>query len=1179
MEHSHSIVSRSWFGLVKLAVATGIAYFLVGRLGLALRAEPGVAVFWPASGIAIGALIALGPGARLPVAAGVTVATAACNLMIGRHPWLAIALGLLNALQPLITMWLLERWFGGTFKLEDVQRVLGFFAATAIGSASTALAAAVAISLVEPTTFPVHVWRLWFAASSLGIVTVAPLLVGLGDVIREGLPRRELIEGCAGLVMVTAFSALLLSLPDGPWATALPESLVVPFLLWIAMRCRPVFAAAAALAVGLIVIGSTTLNIGYFDPGKPLADRILSAQSFVLAEAVVVVLLAAVFAERRSHLTALENSNHRLQLALDCAELGTWSIHLKSGRFENDVRDRRIHGYGPGAPPKTLAEMRCQIHPHDLAKLDAAFLGLGRGGGHCRAEYRLRPSDDERDSRTRWVAIEGAVLRQADGRPTQLLGVTRDISEPKHTERKLRESEQASRELLGALPAAIYVTDAAGRITYCNEAAVNLWGATPKLGEDKWSSFSRFYHANGTRMALEECPTEIALTQGRGVQGSEAILERTDGSRLPIIPYPKPLRDQHGTIVGVVNMTVDISERKKAELALTERNAQLALAGRAALVGSYAYDVGANRMQVSEGYAAIHGLPEGITETTRSEWRTRVHPEDVERVVRLRSRALRDGRSEQTLEYRIVSPHFGVRWIESRSFISYNSGGAAQRVIGVNIDVTQRKNTEALLNESKARLADALAAGQVMAFEWDAVTGLTRRSDNAPLILGGTQSATETSRSNDFLKRVHADDRKRFKAHIRQLSPCNSSYVLTFRFVRPDGETVWLEETAKGEFDATGRLLRLQGLTRDITERKKAELALAERTLQLALAERAALVGSVAFEVGPDIMQISAGYAALHGLAEGTTVIQRSSWLALLHPEDARRFDEIRRRNFQNRLREYVIDYRIVRSGGEVRWIEARSFASYHGDGQPYRVVGVNIDITDRKRAEELQRTLNAELDHRVKNVLATVSAVAAHTLDASSSMHHFVASLDGRIRSMARTHELLSEGRWQGISLLGLVRRELAPYAAGTNTYVNGPNVILKAEAGQALAMVLHELVTNAAKHGALSMKNGSVAIRWERRLNGHRRSHLVFEWAEIGGPFVAAPKSSGFGTSTIRDLIPYEFGGAVDLAFAPEGVKCRLELPDNWLTEAQATACTRQPSHVPHAVSDKRDVRRLAR
>ena len=1179
MEHSRSVVSRSWFDLVKLAVATGIAYFLVGRLGLALRAESAVAVFWPASGIAVGTLIALGPGARLPLAAGVTLATAACNLMIDRNPWLAVALGLLNAAQPLITVSLLERWFGRTFKLEDVQRVLGFFAATAIASAITALAATTVISLVEPTTVPVHVWRLWFAACALGVVTVAPLLVGLSDVLREGLRRRELIEGCAGFIMVTALSALLISLPDGPWATALPESLVFPFLLWIAMRCRPVFAAAAALAVGLVVIGSTTLNVGYFDPGKPLADRILSAQSFVLAEAVVVVLLAAVFAERRNHLTALENSNHRLQLALDCAELGTWSIHLKSGHFENDVRDRRIHGHGPGAPPKSLAEMRSQIHPDDLPKLDATFVGLGCGGTHGRTEYRLRPPADERDERTRWVAIEGTILRQADGRPAQLLGVTRDITEQKHAETRLRESEQASRELLGALPAAIYVTDAAGRITYCNEAAVNLWGATPKLGEDKWSSFSRFYHANGTPMALEECPTEIALTQGRAAQGWEAILERTDGSRVPIIPYPKPLLDQHGTIVGVVNMTVDIGERKKAELALTERNAQLALAGRVALVGSYAYDIGADRMQVSEGYAAIHGLPDGTTETTRSDWRTRVHPDDVERVGRVRRRALRDRRCEHTLEYRIVSPHFGVRWIESRSFILYNSSGAAQRVIGVNIDVTQRKNTEALLNESKARLADALAAGQVMAFEWDAATGLTKRSDNAPLILGGRQSATETSRRNDFLRRVHPDDCERFKAHIRQLSPCHSSYVLTFRFVRPDGETVWLEETAKGEFDAAGRLLRLQGLTRDITERKEAELALAERTLQLALAERAALVGSVAFEVGPDIMQISAGYAALHGLAEGTTVIPRSSWLALVHPEDARSFDEIRRRNFLNRMREYVIDYRIIRPGGEVRWIEARSFASYHADGRPYRVVGVNIDITDRKRAEELQRTLNAELDHRVKNVLATVSAVAAHTLDASSSMHHFVASLDGRIRSMARTHELLSEGRWQGISLLGLVRRELAPYAAGTNTYVSGPDVTLKAEAGQAMAMVLHELVTNAAKHGALSIKNGSVAIRWEQRLNGYRRSHLVFEWAEIGGPSVAAPKSPGFGMSTIRDLIPYEFGGAVDLAFAPEGVKCRLELPDNWLSEAQAMMHTFQSSHMSHASSDTREARRVVR
>ena len=133
-------------------------------------------------------------------------------------------------------------------------------------------------------------------------------------------------------------------------------------------------------------------------------------------------------------------------------------------------------------------------------------------------------------------------------------------------------------------------------------------------------------------------------------------------------------------------------------------------------------------------------------------------------------------------------------------------------------------------------------------------------------------------------------------------------------------------------------------------------------------------------------------------------------------------------------------------------------------------MVGVNIDITERKRAEEHQRVLVAELDHRVKNVLATVSAVAAQTLDASSSMDHFVAALDGRIRSMAATHELLSSRQWEGIPLAELLRREFAPYTRGNNTEIDGPEVMLSAEAGQAMAMVLHELVTNAAKHGALS-------------------------------------------------------------------------------------------------------------
>jgi len=212
-------------------------------------------------------------------------------------------------------------------------------------------------------------------------------------------------------------------------------------------------------------------------------------------------------------------------------------------------------------------------------------------------------------------------------------------------------------------------------------------------------------------------------------------------------------------------------------------------------------------------------------------------------------------------------------------------------------------------------------------------------------------------------------------------------------------------------------------------------------------------------------------------------------------------------------------------------------------------VIGISIDVTERKRAEDHQRMLIAELDHRVKNVLATVSAVAAHTMEASSSMDHFVAALDGRIRSMASTHELLSNRRWEGVPLAELLRRELAPYASKSNSDLQGPEVLLSAEAGQTVAFVLHELATNAAKHGALSRREGRVSVGWYRSSNGHAPSRLAIEWRETGGPPVQAPRKSGYGTSVITELVPYELGGTADLAYPLEGVQCRLDIPAKWL------------------------------
>jgi two-component sensor histidine kinase/integral membrane sensor domain MASE1 len=207
------------------------------------------------------------------------------------------------------------------------------------------------------------------------------------------------------------------------------------------------------------------------------------------------------------------------------------------------------------------------------------------------------------------------------------------------------------------------------------------------------------------------------------------------------------------------------------------------------------------------------------------------------------------------------------------------------------------------------------------------------------------------------------------------------------------------------------------------------------------------------------------------------------------------------------------------------------------------------------KRGERHQRMLVAELNHRVKNVLATVAAVASRTQGASTSVADFAATLAGRIRSMAATHELLSRREWSGISVRELVQRDLAPYTAEDNTDLDGPDWMLRPAAGQALSMTLHELATNATKHGALSVDGGRVSVRWNRLQNGNADACFCLEWQESGGPAVQSRRESGYGTEVIRNLVPHKLGGTIDLAFPPEGLRCVINIP---LTEANPAVGT---------------------
>jgi PAS domain S-box-containing protein len=213
-------------------------------------------------------------------------------------------------------------------------------------------------------------------------------------------------------------------------------------------------------------------------------------------------------------------------------------------------------------------------------------------------------------------------------------------------------------------------------------------------------------------------------------------------------------------------------------------------------------------------------------------------------------------------------------------------------------------------------------------------------------------------------------------------------------------------------------------------------------------------------------------------------------------------------------------------------------------------------DITERKRAEEQQTTLVAELNHRVKNILAIVQSVAAQTMRASGSLENFTETFAGRLKALAIAHDILTETRWIGIGLSELLAAVLAPYRSpeGTRVSISGPAVLLPARTVVPLSMVLHELTTNAAKYGALSTRSGKIEITW--RLSGGSDQSVELVWQERAGPKVKAGVPTGFGTKLIDHVIRHDLDGSTKVEFEPAGVRWEIAFPVAGFASASAAA-----------------------
>jgi len=308
--------TRRWAGSIGLAAAVSLTYFLAALLsyGLALTSE-GLAVFWPASGISSGLLIALGPRTRWPVVSGVIVAVVADHLIMGDPIRVGIAFALSDAAETLVIAGLIERYFGAEFSLDRLRHVLGMLAAAVIGTCVSGVGGVIASVLLQPPTVPIlTIWHHWVTSNTIGFIAVAPLLIGLAAASRQWPRSREFVEGLAVLAMLAGMTAVIISLSQERWETVVPIAWLSPMLLWLAARCRPVFAAAGAFIVSVTIVCTTVFSIGHFgDPSLSIDDRILGAQASILVVALSAYILAALFAERRDSEARLTSSNMMLE--------------------------------------------------------------------------------------------------------------------------------------------------------------------------------------------------------------------------------------------------------------------------------------------------------------------------------------------------------------------------------------------------------------------------------------------------------------------------------------------------------------------------------------------------------------------------------------------------------------------------------------------------------------------------------------------------------------------------------------------------------------------------------------------------------------------------------------------------------------------------------------------------
>ena len=448
----------------------------------------------------------------------------------------------------------------------------------------------------------------------------------------------------------------------------------------------------------------------------------------------------------------------------------------------------------------------------------------------------------------------------------------------------------------------------------------------------------------------------------------------------------------------------------------------------------------------------------------------------------------------------------------------------------------QRSNAETALHASDAWLRQALDIGHMGTWTWHPASGELIWSDAIYRMLGYEPGSVAPS-YDLFVAHVHPDDRAALEAALRRGLRSRRAFSGVFRIVRRDGSIGWCEARGLTEKETDGPP-RMTGVTADVTERREAE----ER-LQRAQDE---LLPEMLWRNDPS----GAGtWSNRRWLAYTGQTLEQSlgrGWLDAVHPDDR----EATLREFKEAIsggRPLEHEHRIRGADGAYRWFLKRAEPVRDEHGAIVEWFGSETDIDDLKRLHEHQEMLIAELQHRTRNLLAVVRSMAEQTMRGSGSQAEFRGKFNSRLAALGRVQSLLSRGE-ASIDLGELVRTELVAHgveADGERVRASGAAVPLTSKAVQSLALALHELTTNAVKHGALTQPQARLAVTWHVE-GTDADPRIVLCWEESGVDLPASEQlASGFGRKLIEQALPHDLGADTSFAFAADGVRCRIAVP----------------------------------